>query len=44
MEIKIFKIPFNYKELEDIPVTKHGYIKADYFNAEECWDLCNWSC
>lgn len=44
MKIKVFTVPYNYRELKNIQVTEQGYIKADYFDEDECWHLCNWSC
>jgi len=30
---------------KDKPIIKYcGYLEVEAFNAEKCWDLCNWSC
>lgn len=45
MKINILKIPFGYW-YTDIPLTinEAGYIEQQEFDAEECWNLLNWSC
>ena len=32
------------KLVHDLVPTHLGYVEVDTFNAEEIWDLCNWSC
>lgn len=50
MEIKIIQIRNNNGEWicvspNDKPIIVDcGYIIADKFDEDECWDLCNWSC
>ena len=50
MEIKIIQIRNNYGKWcqlhpNDKPITVDcGYITADKFDEDDCWNLCNWSC
>ena len=50
MKIKIIQIRNNNGrwiciEPNDKPIIVDcGYIIADKFNEDDCWDICNWSC
>jgi len=49
MEIKIWELPPGWyysmdKEKIILTLTPKGYLEMDTFDADECWELCNWRC
>ena len=43
MRIKVYHVKTDdYGRIISPQIIPHGYIKADTFNAEECFNLCNW--
>jgi len=45
MKIKIYYPETDrYKRIISPIIKPHGYVELPEFDAEKCWDLCNWDC
>ncbi len=43
MKVKVYHVETDkYRMIISPSILPHGYIEVDTFDAERCWQLCNW--